>query len=175
MATATATAEHPNRKSFSHEEDVAYLRLAIEVSRTSREHGNTPLGAILVSGDGEVLLRQENVELSTHRCTGHAETALMEAASQRWSKQFLWDCTLYTSAEPCAMCSGAIYWGNVGRVVYAMTERRLLELTGSNDQNPTFDLECRRVFAAGQKPIEVVGPFPELEAEAAAVHDGYWD
>ena len=48
----------------------------------------------------------------------------------------------------------------------AMTERRLLELTGSNEQNPTFDLPCRKIFAAGQKPIEVVGPFPELEAEA---------
>ncbi len=56
-----------------------------------------------------------------------------------------------------------------------MTERRLLELTGSNEQNPTFDLPCRKIFAAGQKPIEVVGPFPELEAEAAAVHEGYWD
>ena len=45
----------------------------------------------------------------------------------------------------------------------------------SNEQNPTFDLPCRTVFAAGQKEIEVVGPFPELEVEAAAVHEGYWD
>ena len=62
-----------------------------------------------------------------------------------------------------------------------MTERRLLELTGSNEQNPTFDLPCRNVFACGQKEIEVVGPFSEVEVEveveveAAAVHEGYWD
>lgn len=77
------------------------------------------------------------------------------------------------------MCAGAIYWANIGRVVYGMTERRLLELTGSNEQNPTFDLPCRNVFACGQKEIEVVGPFSEVEVEveveAAAVHEGYWD
>ena len=49
------------------------------------------------------------------------------------------------------MCAGAIYWANIGRVVYGMTERRLLELTGSNEQNPTFDLPCREVFSRGQK------------------------
>ena len=79
------------------------------------------------------------------------------------------------------MRAGAIYRANIGRVVYGMTERRLLELTGSNEQNPTFDLPCRNVFACGQKEIEVVGPFPEVEVEveveveAAAVHEGYWD
>lgn len=56
-----------------------------------------------------------------------------------------------------------------------MTERRLLELTGSNEQNPTFDLPCRNVFACGQKEIEVVGPFSEVEVEAADVNEGYWD
>lgn len=68
------------------------------------------------------------------------------------------------------MCAGAIYWANIGRVVYGMTERRLLELTGSNEQNPTFDLPCRNVFACGQKEIEV-----EVEVEAADVNEGYWD
>ena len=64
---------------------------------------------------------------------------------------------------------------NIGRVVYGMTERRLLELTGSNEQNPTFDLPCRDVFAKGQKAIEVVGPVEAVEVEAAKVHEGYWD
>ena len=54
-------------------------------------------------------------------------------------------------------------------------EKRLLELTGSNEQNPTFSLDCRTVFSHGQKDIKVTGPFPSLEEEAAAVHKGYWD
>ena len=65
--------------------------------------------------------------------------------------------------------------GYPGRVVYGMTEKRLLELTGSNEQNPTFSLPCREVFARGQKDIKVEGPFPEIEEEAAEVHKGYWD
>ncbi|WP_077598363.1 nucleoside deaminase [Olsenella urininfantis] len=162
------------RKNFTHEEDVALLRRAIEVSRLSREHGNTPFGAILVSPEGEVVLEQENIEIATHRCTGHAETQLVDRASQKFDRAYLAACSLYTSAEPCAMCAGAIYWAGVGRVVYAMTERALLRLTGSNEQNPTFDLPCREIFAAGQKDIEVVGPFPELEEEAAQAHQGYW-
>lgn len=152
-----------------------YLKRCIEISQHSREAGNTPFGALLVDGDGNILLEQENVEISQKKCTGHAETQLAERASQLYSKDFLWNCTLYTTAEPCAMCSGAIYWANIGRVVYAMTERQLLELTGSDEQNPTFDLPCRNVFACGQKEIQVIGPFPELAPAAAKVHENYWN
>ena len=112
-----------------------YLKRCIEVSKASREHGNTPFGAILVDEDGIILLEQENVEISTHKSTGHAETQLAEKASTMYSKDFLWKCTLYTTAEPCAMCAGCIYWSNIGRVVYAMTEKDLLSLTGSDEQN----------------------------------------
>lgn len=152
-----------------------YLQRAIEVSRRSRQNGNTPFGALLVGSDGTVLMEQENIELSEHDCTGHAETTLARRAVKEYPKSFLWQCTLYTTAEPCAMCAGTIYWANIGRVVYAMTETRLLQLTGSNEQNPTFDLPCREVFARGQKNIQVVGPFPALEEAAAEVHAGYWD
>lgn len=159
-----------NRK--SHEE---YLKRAIQVSRDSRGHGNTPFGAILVDGEGNIVMEQENIEITEKICTGHAEATLAARASHEYSRDFLKDCTLYTTAEPCAMCSGAIYWAGIGTVAYAMTERRLLELTGSNEQNPTFDLPCRDVFSKGQKDIKVIGPFPALEVEAAQVHEGYWD
>lgn len=152
-----------------------YLQRAIEISREARAAGNTPFGALLVDKDGNIVLEQGNIEITAKRCTGHAECTLADHASHEFDKDFLWGCTLYTTAEPCSMCSGAIYWANIGRVVYAMTERRLLELTGSNEQNPTFDLPCRDIFAKGQKNIEIVGPFPALEAEAAEVHRGYWD
>lgn len=154
--------------------DMYYLRAAVEVSRRSRENGNTPFGAVLVGPEGEVLLEQGNVEITEKICTGHAETALMARASQLYDRDYLKKCSLYSTAEPCAMCSGAIYWGNVGRVVYGISEERLLELTGDNPQNPTLALPCREVFARGQKKIEVVGPVPEVEAEVLAVHKDYW-
>lgn len=152
-----------------------YLMRCVEISEHSRANGNTPFGALLADEDGNILLEQENIEITERNCTGHAETTLAKRASELYSKEFLWKCTLYTTAEPCAMCSGAIYWANIGRVVYGMTEKRLLELTGSNEQNPTFDLPCRTVFAAGQKKIEVIGPISEVEEAVAKVHEGYWE
>jgi hypothetical protein len=72
------------------------------------------------------------------------------------------------------MCTGAIYWGNIGTIVYALTEKRLLELTGDNEQNPTFDLPAQQIIDRGQKPIQIIGPFPEVEEKARKVHEGYW-
>lgn len=153
---------------------VRFLKQAIEVSHKARQAGNTPFGAILVSPKGDVLLEQPNVEITSHKCTGHAETQLVERASKVYSKVFLAQCTLYTSAEPCAMCTGAIYWANIGRIVYAISEKSLLALTQDHPQNPTLDMPCREILAKGQKPIEVIGPFPELEELAAQAHKGFW-
>ncbi|MFS7402905.1 nucleoside deaminase [Carnobacterium maltaromaticum] len=152
-----------------------YLKRCIELSQSARDNGNTPFGALLVDAKGSILLEQENIEITEHICTGHAETSLAARASQKYDKDFLWECTLYTTAEPCAMCTGAIYWGNIGTIVFVMTEKRLLELTGDNDQNPTFNLPSSEIIARGQKDIQIIGPFPSVEVEAAAVHEGYWD
>lgn len=157
------------------EQHLSYLKRCVEISKEARAHGNTPFGALLVDANGTIILEQENIEITENICTGHAETTLVQRASQQFSKEFLKECTLYTTAEPCAMCTGAIYWSNVGRIIFGMTEKKLLELTGSDDQNPTFDLPCREVLARGQKDIAVLGPFPEIEEEAASVHIGYWN
>ena len=152
-----------------------YLRRAIEISKEAREAGNTPFGALLVNKEGEIIMEQGNIEITEKSVQGTRKRHLQQEHLMNIPESFWWDCTLYTTAEPCAMCAGAIYWANIGRVVYGMTERRLLELTGSNEQNPTFDLPCRDVFAKGQKAIEVVGPVEAVEVEAAKVHEGYWD
>lgn len=92
-----------------------YLRRAIEISKEAREAGNTPFGALLVNKEGEIIMEQGNIEITEKICTGHAEATLAARASHEYSREFLWDCTLYTTAEPCAMCAGAIYWANIGR------------------------------------------------------------
>lgn len=160
---------------MNHSTDMKNLRRCVEISRKSREEGNTPFGALLADKEGNILLEQPNIEITENKCTGHAETQAAERASQLYSKEFLKDCSLYTTAEPCAMCAGAIYWAGIGRVVYGMSEKDLLAHTGADPQNPTFDLPCREVFKRGQKKIEVAGPFPELVEEIAEVHQGYWN
>ncbi len=152
--------------------DLKFLRLAIEVAGRARAHGNHPFGAVLVGPQGDLLLEAENTVVTGCDVTGHAETNLVRLASHQFSRVLLAGCTLYTSTEPCAMCAGAIYWSNIGRVVFGLSEVGLARLTGANPENPTLDLPCRQVFARGQRPIEVVGP--ALEQEAEQVHYGFW-
>jgi tRNA(Arg) A34 adenosine deaminase TadA len=147
-----------------------HLRRANDVARRAMQAGHHPFGALLVAPDGEtVLLEQANVD-----SVDHAEAVLARGAARRFAPDQLWGCTLVTTVEPCAMCAGTQYWAHIGRLVYGMSERRLLELTGNHAENPTLDLPCREVFARGQKSIAVWGPVPEAEVEIAALHRGFW-
>ncbi len=147
-----------------------HLRTANEMARETMSFGHHPFAALLVAADGDtVLLAQGNVD-----SVNHAEAVLAREAAQRFDAAALWDCTLVTTVEPCAMCAGTQYWAHIGRLVYGMSERQLLALTGNHAENPTLDLPCREVFARGQKPMTVFGPFNEVEDDIAALHRDFW-
>jgi tRNA(adenine34) deaminase len=150
--------------------DLQLLRRAIDVAHRAREHGNHPFGALLADEQGHVLIEAENTVNTERDCTGHAELNLMRRASQRYTFDDLAHYTLYTSTEPCPMCAGSIFWGGVGRVVYALSEDGLYAMTG--DTPHKLPLGCREVFAHGGRPIEVLGP--AIEDEARQVHKGFW-
>jgi tRNA(Arg) A34 adenosine deaminase TadA len=152
--------------------DLQHLERAIELSRQSRANGNHPFGALLVL-EGKIVLEAKNSVGTTGDATGHAETNLVRLASTKFSRSDLAQTSLYSSCEPCAMCSGAIYWAGIGRLVYALSEDRLYAITGSNPENPTMRLPCREVFIRGQRKIEILGP--ALEDVAASAHQGFWD
>jgi tRNA(Arg) A34 adenosine deaminase TadA len=154
------------------EHDAHFLRRSFEVARRAVPHGNHPFGAILVDPQGHVLIEVENGYMPAQDGTAHAERLLATKACTTLSPTSLEVATLYSSAEPCAMCAGAIYWAGIGRVVYGLSEHRLRSITGNHPENPTLNLPCREVFASGQRPTAVVGPL--LEDEAAALHDGVW-
>jgi tRNA(Arg) A34 adenosine deaminase TadA len=149
-----------------------FLRRSFDVARRAHTNGNHPFGCILVDVAGNLLLEVENGYLPDRDMTGHAERLLATQASKQFDSKFLAGCTMYTSAEPCAMCAGAVYWAGIGRVVYGLSEHRLKSMTGDHAENPTLDLPCRTVFAAGQRNVEVIGPL--LEDEAASLHAGVW-
>ncbi|MGC0416118.1 nucleoside deaminase [Embleya sp. AB8] len=153
--------------------DVEILRTAVALARSARAAGNHPFGAVLAGPDGTVLLTAENTVTTERDVTGHAETNLVRRATAQYDAEFLRTCSLYTSTEPCAMCAGAIYWSNLGRVVYAVGEDELRAMTGANEENPTLALPCREVFRAGQRDLTVIGPV--ALPEAREVHEGFWD
>lgn len=154
-------------------QDESFLRHCIELSRRVRDGGKHPFAAIVVDKHGNIVAEAGNDSLPPEGDpTRHAELVAAGLAARRLSPEQLARSTLYTSAEPCAMCAGAIYWCGIGRVVYALSEHKLLGLTGDHPENPTFALPCREVFARGQRRIEVTGPC--LEDEAAEPHRGFW-
>ena len=154
-------------------QDVELLRQSIALSAASRREGRHPFAAIVADAQGRIVASAGNNSMPPQGDpTQHAELAAAALAARALPPDALTDCTLYTSAEPCCMCAGAIYWCGIGRVVYALSEHRLLALTGDHPGNPTFSLPCREVFARGQRKIDVVGPM--MEDEAAQVHAGFW-
>lgn len=158
------------RSSPSWAQVLANLQAANRVAEAAMLQGHHPFGAILVAADHQtVLLSQGNVD-----GVNHAESVLAREAARRYTPEQLWECTLYTTVEPCAMCAGTQYWAHIGRVVYGMSEHRLLQITGNHAENPTLNLPCREVFGRGQKAIEVIGPVADIEPEVAAVHQRFW-
>ena len=115
--------------------DVSMAEYVVEsLAWRARKNGSHLFGALLVDPTGNLVLEAENTVVTGPDCTGHAETNLMRMASWRFSPEFLHGCTLYTSTEPCAMCAGAIYWGNVQRVVFALSEEELRDIVGRNPE-----------------------------------------
>ncbi|HPE93626.1 MAG: nucleoside deaminase [Sphaerochaeta sp.] len=162
-------------RSIPNAQDIRLLYETVRIAGEAKRKGNHPFGALLADKDGNILLEQEN-SYEEGGSAMHAETLLLFKACKLYDPSFLATCTLYTNAEPCVMCTGALYWTNVRRLVFGITEARLLELTGADEQNPTFDLPSHEVLAHGQKDIEVVGPTDDKELEKAIVADhlSFW-
>ena len=159
---------------MTRETDIDYLRQTIAVADKAMAKGNHPFGSILVDAEGMVVAEGENT-FQIDGGPGHAETNLARYAARTFQPDYLLNCTLYTSVEPCCMCAGTIYWAGIGAVVFGMTEHRLLEITNGDPENLTQDLPCTVVFGAGQRKVEVRGPFEELSEEIAQAHLGFWN
>nr|WP_039852924.1 nucleoside deaminase [Hylemonella gracilis] len=154
------------------ERDSSYLRQAITWSANGRARGNRPFGAVIVSEQGEVLAEAWCNTSETGDCTGHAETNAVRLVSPLVDRDTLARATLYSSAEPCVMCAGAIFWSNIGRVVYGIDAVRLRVFRGERAEQRDAELSCRDVFASSPHPIECIGP--ALIEQASAPHQGFW-
>jgi tRNA(Arg) A34 adenosine deaminase TadA len=146
---------------ISIEEHEKFMRVAIELSKKAGDGGNFPFAAILVK-DGEVLLETLNGVDTEHDCTQHAEVRLASLATRTYDGEMLKQCVFYTSAEPCPMCAGAIYWTGIPTMVYGNSDETLMKYHGKS-----FSIPCRDILTV-ESGVEVIGPL--LEDEAEAVH-----
>lgn len=117
------------------------LARALEQARTGLSEGGIPIGAVLVSGDGQVIGEGRNRRIQRESAILHAEMDALENAGRRTAKEYA-HCTMYTTLSPCVMCSGAILLYGLKRVV-----------VGEND---TF-LGAEDLLRAGGVQVEVIG------------------
>ncbi len=103
-------------------EDLAMMQLAIDEARAAEAAGEVPVGAVLVSPEGEVIARGGNLVLRTNDPTAHAEIVSLRAAGVALGNYRLVGSTLYCTLEPCAMCAGAILHARIARLVYAAAD-----------------------------------------------------
>ena len=141
----------------------AHMREVFAIARRALAHGNRPFGALLVAGNGAVLAVAENSQITEEQILAHAEMNLLRRAVRDFTPDVLATSTLYTSAEPCAMCAGAIFWSGISRLVYGLSGDRLHEMSGFSPQ--TLVASARDVLASTGRQVEIVGPLFESEAE----------
>ena len=152
--------------------DQRFLRETFRLAREAREHGDQPFGAVLVGPTREILLEAYDTVVMGRDALAHADMNLLRKARPEFAVKFLRGCTLYTSAEPCAMCSGAIFWSGIRRVVFGLSTAKLNELLGTATDYPRLNIPCRGILALARPFVEVTGPL--FQAEALEAHADYW-
>lgn len=108
---------------MNQEDDIRYMKLALDEARQAAEEGEIPIGCVIVC-QGHILARSHNLTEHLHDVTAHAEMQAITAAADALGGKYLTDCTLYVTVEPCVMCAGAIGWSQLKRVVYGAKDEK---------------------------------------------------
>lgn len=144
------------------------VRMAIEIAKESKKKGNLAFGCILVNKNGKVLLKGENTINTDSDCLAHAEINLIREAGKMYDYSYLNNCSIYTSDEPCPMCTSAIYWSGIGKLVYGLSKTKYYKIVGRDNPNWVFEMPTRELLEKGGRKLKVIGPL--LEDEASILH-----
>ena len=145
--------------------DAYFMKAAVQLSAAAVEHGNEPFGAVLVK-DGEIVFTNENQIYTMHDPTFHGEEGLIRRFCAETGITDLRDYTLYSSCEPCFMCSGAMVWVKLGRLVYGASNRELVKIRGEEG------CDCSRIVFENSfwKPEVTGGVLREQALEILAAY-----
>jgi tRNA(adenine34) deaminase len=102
--------------------DIVFMQKALKLARKAALRGEVPVGALVVSPEGQILATGENLRETLSTTLGHAELLALHRASKKIGNWRLTDCTVYVTLEPCVMCAGAIQQSRIGRVVYGAVD-----------------------------------------------------
>ncbi|MFY0253324.1 nucleoside deaminase [Chitinophaga sp. 30R24] len=116
-------------------DDLTYMRQALQEARKAFEDGEVPIGAVVVLNN-RIIGRGYNHVERLNDCTAHAEMIALTAAFNTLGSKYLMDATLYVTVEPCLMCAGALYWSKIGRIVYAAPDDKNSYRRATGDRSP---------------------------------------
>ena len=143
-----------------------YLQKTFTLAKQSVQNRNHPFGALLVL-DGRVVAESENTVITDSDVTRHAELNLISNFSHRFTQEERNRITLYSSTEPCAMCTGAIIWSGIKKIVYGCSSDQLNRIAKGK-----FTIECRKILDHSTETYKVEGPL--LEQESSQLHLEFW-
>jgi ribonuclease HI len=160
----------PSPRTFA---DEALLRRAIALSEAAVELGGRPFGAVVTDSTGRVAAEAKSLpSVEPRDWTAHSEMQALRAASAVMTWEELSRATLYASSEPCPMCAAAMYWCNIRRLVYCVSEPVMRALRAPYKRASGIAMRCEEIFARCDRRIEVTGPL--IEEEGLAVHRRFW-
>ena len=145
---------------------LCFIERCFELAAEAVEQGNHPFGALLVL-DGRVIAESRNEVVTSKDATRHAELLVLHLGLPRVAPMDRERVVLYTSTEPCAMCSGAAYWSRIGHIVFGCSAQALADAAGAD-----FLIPSRELLSRGSTPPEVIGPVGEERGRAQ--HHAYW-
>jgi tRNA(Arg) A34 adenosine deaminase TadA len=151
---------------MSAEDDERFMRHAIDASELALREGNLPFGAALVKA-GVVRHVARNNQITASDPLGHAEVVLVREVLSSLGASALQGGSVFASGEPCAMCTGAMFWAGITRVVYAADQHEIIVALGG----PQLPIRSAQVLTGASPAVRVDGPV--LGAEAFAILKRY--
>ena len=134
--------------------DDYFMSEAIKEARKAFEAGEIPVGAVVVAGD-KIIARAHNLTELLKDVTAHAEMQVITAAANAIGGKYLNECTLFVTLEPCTMCAGALYWSQLGKLVYAaQDDKRGFHLVGKNLLHPKTIIESGLLSEQSEKLLK---------------------
>jgi tRNA(Arg) A34 adenosine deaminase TadA len=153
--------------------DKQFLRQAVALSEEAVARGGRPFGAVICDGDGQVVSEAGSVAPADPRdWTAHSEMQALRTASAVLTWEALGNATIYASGEPCPMCAAAIYWCNIRRLVFSVSEPAMRALREPYERAAGIAMRCEEIFVRCGRHVEVIGPL--LEDEGIKIHRLFW-
>ena len=133
--------------------DHILLRRAIAIAARAVTTGDAPYGSLLADADGAILIEDHNTVRRDNDISAHPELKLARWAARELSPEAAARTTMYTSCQPCEMCTGGIARSGLGRVVYALSTEQLITLNPGS-RWPAVAQEGPALFEEARAPIE---------------------